>query len=182
MKDMLRWIKPLGLTVMSLFGLSCSGKTQLPQNMPHTKDPKFDQTIINTLDFTVPVISVEQLKGDMGTYTILDAREKKEFAISHLPGANWVGYDDFSLDRVKGVSRDNPVLVYCSIGYRSEKVGEQLKAAGFTKVYNLYGSIFAWATRGYPLVNEKGERVNKLHVYNRIWGRWVDGKEIEKVY
>lgn len=179
---MFRRMKTLFLFVLGLLGVSCTGKSQLPANMPHSQNPKFDSAIINTLDFTVPVISVDELHARKQDFVILDAREKKEFDVSRIPGAQWVGYDDFKMDRLKGIDKDKPVLLYCSIGYRSEKIGERLKDAGYTQVYNLYGSIFEWANKGYPVVNEKGDTVNTLHTYNWFWGRWVDGSRIKKVH
>ena len=179
---MKRWIKHFSLSLLCILGISCQGKTQLPENLPHSQDPKFDQTIIQALDFSIPVVSVDDLRSRPGEFVILEAREKNEFDVSRIPGAQWVGYDDFRLDRLKGIDKDQPVLLYCSIGYRSEKIVEKLRKAGFTQVYNLYGSIFEWGNRGYPLVNEKGEEVKRIHTYNRSWGKWVDEQKLEKVY
>lgn len=167
---------------MGLLGVSCQTRAQLPANMPHSQDPKFDKTIINTLSFSVPVISVDDLKEKPNRFVILDAREKQEYEVSRIPGARWIGYDDFSMERMNGIDKKTPVLLYCSIGYRSEKVGEKLRAEGYEQVYNLYGSIFEWANRGYPLVDEKGETVRRVHTYNGQWGRWVDGDKNEKIY
>ncbi|MEZ4984799.1 MAG: rhodanese-like domain-containing protein [Saprospiraceae bacterium] len=64
----------------------------------------------------------------------LDARERKEFEVSHLPGAHFIGYDDFDLSRVEKLDKGREVIVYCSVGYRSEKITEKLLAAGFTNV------------------------------------------------
>lgn len=165
-----------------MVGISCTSRAQLSENIPHAQDPKFDKVIINTLDFSIPVISVDQLKQKEGEFILLDARERKEYEVSRIPGAKWVGYDDFDLSRVKDIDKDKPVLLYCSIGYRSEKIGERLKAAGFSNVYNLYGSIFEWANKGYPVEDMNGKPVKKLHAYNWMWGKWVDDEKVEKVY
>lgn len=49
------------------------------------------------------------------------------------------------------------VVLYCFIGYCSEKVVEQFWEWGFIKVYNLYGSIFEWVNQGYFVVDIIGE-------------------------
>ncbi len=118
-------------------------------------------------------ISVEELNADFSDYVILDTREKEEYDISHIEGAIWVGYDDFDLARVAGISKNKKVLTYCSVGYRSERIGEQLQKAGYQDVYNLYGSIFSWINSGYPLVNKNKEPVKKVHGFNQRWGKWV---------
>ncbi len=128
---------------------------------------------------TVPTVSVADLHKNPKVI-LLDTRARREFEVSHLPGAQWVGFDEFDLKRVAAVPRDSPIVVYCSVGYRSERIGEKLLAAGFTHVRNLYGSIFEWVNQGYPLVDSAGKPTNRIHAYNRAWGVWVD--KGEKVY
>ena len=71
-------------------------------------------------------------------------------------------------------------MLYCSVGYRSEKVAEKMKKAGFTAVYNLYGSIFEWVNAGYPVVTNDGNQTNIIHTYNKKWGQWVTSDNIKK--
>ena len=86
------------------------------------------------------------------------------------------------LENVADLDKKTPIVVYCSVGYRSEKVGEKLKAAGFLNVKNLYGSIFEWVNEGNPVVGNDNKATAKVHTYNKTWSRWVDKKNIEKVY
>ena len=76
--------------------------------------------------------------------------------------------------KVLRIPKDAILVVYCSVGYRSEKIGEKLKALGFSKVYNLYGGIFEWSNRGYPLVDQKEQPTTKVHAFNKDWGRWLE--------
>lgn len=110
----------------------------------------------------------------------LDAREKNEFEVSQISNAQWVGYNDFSLDRVALLPKNTPIVVYCSVGYRSEKISEKLQAAGFTSVSNLYGGIFEWANQGYGLTDSNGQATTKVHAYDRLWGQWL--RKGQKVY
>jgi len=50
------------------------------------------------------------------------------------------------------------------------------------EVYNLYGSLFEWINRGYPVVDLRGDTVRRVHTYNRKWSRWVLNSSYEKVY
>lgn len=147
-----------------------------------TLDPKFEKKIEGLIDHSVPVISCERLEKKMSTPNLylLDAREKKEFETSHLEDAVWVGYNTFSPESLADVPKDGIVVVYCSVGYRSEKIGEKLKNMGYSKVYNLYGGIFEWTNRTYPIVNEENEKTSKVHAYDQDWGRWLN--KGEKVY
>lgn len=129
----------------------------------------------------IPTVSVPQLvKEAPQKLTLLDAREKAEYNVSHLKNARWIGYDDFNIQRVSGISKNAPIVVYCSIGVRSEKIGKQLKDAGYTNVRNLYGSIFEWVNQGNPVYDNAGKPTKKVHAYNRVWGVWLN--EGEKVY
>ena len=47
------------------------------------------------------------------------------------------------------------------------------EAAGFEHVYNLEGGIFQWANEGRALYRA-GEPAEKVHPYNRTWGRLLD--------
>ncbi len=85
------------------------------------------------------------------------------------------------MSRVSHVPKDAEIVIYCSIGYRSEKIGERLKTAGFTKVRNLFGGIFAWANRGYPVKDPSGKTSRKVHGYDAKWGKLLNsGVEIVK--
>lgn len=109
----------------------------------------------------------------------LDAREAAEYQISHLPGALRIGYDRPDFSTVAQLDKDRPIVVYCTIGYRSERMVQRLKAKGFQQVYNLYGSIYAWSLAGLPLENQAGMATKKIHTYNRKWGTYFPHDELE---
>jgi rhodanese-related sulfurtransferase len=138
----------------------------------------YDKLIQGTISNSTPQISVKQLAVNLNKYVILDAREPKEYVVSHLPNAVNVGYDKIDFSTIKNVPKDQAILVYCSIGYRSEKVSEKLIANGYKKVYNLYGGIFEWKNQGQKIVNSSGE-TNEVHSYSKVWGVWLNkGKKI----
>lgn len=120
-------------------------------------------------------IEVASLKTMKDKVILLDTREKKEYEISHIPGAIWVGYNNFKLKRVKEIAKDAKIITYCSVGYRSERIGEKLQKAGFTDVSNLKGSIFKWVNEGNPLEDKEGNATDKVHGFDKTWGKWVKG-------
>ena len=98
---------------------------------------------------------------------LLDVREPAEFDVSHLAKARRVqpGSDPAQLN----LPKDQPIVTYCSVGYRSADYAQQLQKAGYTDVRNLEGSIFQWANEGRPVVKD-GKAVDKIHPYNNTWG------------
>lgn len=140
------------------------------------------ETMLSTLlSHSVNEMSVSELAQKTDKVQILDAREKREYEVSHLKQARWVGYDDFTLNRVKDLDKSKPVVVYCSVGYRSEKISEQLIKAGFKEVYNLYGGIFEWVNQGQPVYKNETQKTDEVHAYDNVWGIWVNkGNKVYK--
>jgi len=130
---------------------------------------------------SIPIVAVADLdQKQIQSTTFIDSREKVEFDVSHIKGATWVGYDDFDMARMDAISKNEPIIIYCSVGYRSEKIGEKLIEAGYTNVSNLYGGIFEWVNQGKPIVDLSGKPTTKIHGYSKTWGIWLS--KGEKVY
>ncbi|HEY0109272.1 MAG TPA: rhodanese-like domain-containing protein [Fibrella sp.] len=159
--------------------LSAMFMTALPTVAQRTISKPFGIMLDALIKESVPVVTCNELK-QIPNAILFDAREKREYAVSHLPKARWIGYNDFDLNRVADVPRTSPIVVYCSVGYRSEKVGEKLKAAGFTNVRNLYGSLFEWVNQGNLVVDSTGKPTRRVHAYSRTWGIWLNRGE--KIY
>jgi rhodanese-related sulfurtransferase len=128
----------------------------------------------------VPEMSVDSLAKCSSRVVLLDAREPDEYKVSRIQNAIPVGYNDFTLDAVKTIPKEAAIVVYCSVGYRSEKVTEKLKAAGYTNISNLYGGIFEWKNQHHDVVDEAGAVTEKVHAYSKLWGIWL--KNAKKVY
>ena len=101
---------------------------------------------------------------------LLDVREKEEYEVSHLKDAVLAVSEKEALKALEGIPPDRPVVLYCSVGYRSSEMAGFLQKRGFEKVYNLEGSIFAWANEGKPVYRGE-ERVQVVHPYDRVWGK-----------
>ncbi len=125
---------------------------------------------------TVPVVHPPELANWLNTNDsvfLLDIRSAKEYQVSQIAGACFMDYKKFSLANLPVMPQNAKVVVYCTVGVRSERVGEQIKAAGYKKVYNLYGGIINWKNMGYPVVDTIGNQSDKVHTYNRYWGTWL---------
>jgi len=138
-------------------------------------NPEFKAVLENTYRHTVPLISVEEFKAlDKHNLYVLDTREAKEFKVSHLKNARHVGYFWFDMRSIYDIPQDASVVLYCSVGYRSEKIGNKLLKAGYSNVYNLYGSIFEWVNQGNPVYRSNGVQTSEIHGYNKKWSRWIE--------
>lgn len=143
-------------------------------------------TIKTTLDHfnngSVPYISVAEMRALEHDVILLDTREEEEFAVSRIPGATWVGYNTFNINTVLAEIPDKTasIVVYCSVGVRSENIGEQLQKAGYTKVKNLYGGIFQWKNENNTVVDAKGNPTEKVHAFSKHWGNLLT--KGDKVY
>ncbi len=119
--------------------------------------------------FDTPVISVDELRsGAQSGALLVDVRGTREYAVSRIPGA--VRWDFEAGERPpkileKAELTGQPVVFYCSIGWRSGEAAEQWIASHpNASVRNLKGGIFAWAETGGPL-----EGGNKVHPYDATW-------------
>jgi len=179
---MMSYIKRIAFLFCTLFfyQFGCSQSDTKLTGLVLNKN--FDLKISSMIKQTIPVIGVEDLKNIQNEVVIFDARNKEEYEVSHIPGAHFLGYKDFNPEQLKDIPKDKKIILYCSIGYRSEKIGEKLNKLGYTNVYNLYGSIFEWANRGYPLLDDKENKIQRVHTYNFSWSKWINNEHIEKVW
>jgi len=160
-------------SIIRWFNLPCF---LLLTSLAYGQTSTFEQMLNELLEGSVPMINTGALEKKLAeplAPILLDAREPDEYAVSHLKGAKNVGYKKFDLKSLSGIDKDAPIVVYCSVGYRSEKIGEKLQKAGFSNVVNLRGGIFDWANQRRPLVNKQQKMVTDVHPYNRSWGKWL---------
>jgi len=161
------------LTIVALIlGWSFSGLAQTVEN------DAFQTMLQDLLSHTVTEISVADVTETDDIFFI-DAREKNEYKVSHIESAIWSGYDDFAPKRLKAIPKDAKVIVYCSVGYRSEKISEKMLEMGYTDVSNLYGGIFEWVNQKKPVVTVENEATDQVHAYDQDWGVWLQlGKKV----
>ena len=116
----------------------------------------------------ISTYELAKLMADNQAVTIIDSRAEAEFEVSHLPGAS---HAETVAEIERLAETGNPIVVYCSVGYRSSRLVSELQRAGFSDVRNLEGSIFAWANEGRKLVKSGGQQAKTVHPYNKRWGK-----------
>lgn len=151
------------LLLSMLFLASCAQEHKSFEQMATSMTKSYDNLV------SVTELSKQLKEQDI---LLLDSREKKEFEVSHIKKANYVGYNKFDISRFESIDKKTPIVVYCSVGYRSAKICEKLTKKGFTNVKNLYGGIFKWANDGFDVVDGNNAKV-KVHPYDKDWGKWL---------
>jgi len=122
---------------------------------------------------TIKPADLKELVTNGEKITILDTRAPEEFNVSHLKGAQFLNYDSYSTEDLKKLPKNEKIIVYCSVGYRSERVGEKLQKLGYQNVYNIYGGIFEWKNEGMQVVNRQNQPTDSVHTYNKNWSKWL---------
>ncbi|MEO7308805.1 MAG: rhodanese-like domain-containing protein [Chitinophagaceae bacterium] len=138
------------------------------------KTAAFDVAVKLLLNGNTPVINVSEALTAFNQAIFLDAREFPEYQVSHLYNARHVGAKKFKPGTIADLSLTQPLIVYCSIGKRSDTVTQQLISAGYQDVRNLYGGIFEWVNYGHPVYDHHDQLTEAVHAYNSIWGKWLE--------
>lgn len=136
----------------------------------------YDDLLKTVYKNTVPQIKAAELRKKIQmeqNLVILDTRSSEEFEVSHIPGASLVDYDNFKPQEVIRYDKNSKVIVYCTVGARSENIGEKLLELGFTDVENLYGGIFQWVNEDGPIVNKNNQPTDSVHTYSWLWSHWL---------
>ncbi|SKB29299.1 rhodanese-like domain-containing protein [Daejeonella lutea] len=161
---MLKYLLSLIILFISFDGLTAQ-----------TINPGFKHLLDSIYEEKVPQVSVEDfLKMNKNEVFVLDTRENDEFEVSHLKNARHVGYFWFDMRKIYDIPFTANIVVYCSIGSRSEKIGQKLVNSGYKNVYNLYGGIFEWLNSGQPVYKVNGVQTSEIHTYTKDLARWVE--------
>lgn len=122
---------------------------------------------------SVPELATWLERADEVRPILLDARAPEEFAVSHLAGARLAPSLEQALEVLSDAAPDRPIVVYCSVGYRSSALAAQLARRGYADVRNLEGSLFEWANSGRALARDGGAATT-VHPFDADWGRLLE--------
>lgn len=128
--------------------ISETGVAESPQNTQNKGNSNENTT--KSLEVThVDAEQAAQLLKDQPEVVVLDVRTPEEFQSGHLAEAENIDFRaaDFEANLSK-LDREQPYLVHCRSGRRSESSLAFFKKLGFKKVYHLDGGILAWTEAG----------------------------------
>lgn len=167
--------KPL-ILIAAIIGYGCF---PLPAQRGEFTETEFESMSLEMSPSSVNLIDPKEVKS---SYKILDAREPKEYEISHIENSDLIGYDNFDISTITNkYNMEDTIVVYCSVGYRSGKIAEKLQKKGFKNVYNLKGGVFRWANEERELIDPSTAKTNTVHGFNEKWSKWLK-KEVPTVF
>ena len=115
---------------------------------------------LGTLSFNLWAadISQQQLQQMMKSAQkpiLIDVRSYEEYQQGHIPGAINIPHSDMEaqIDSL-GISKDQPIVLYCRSGYRAGKAGNVLKEKGYLQLSHLDGDFLAWQENKLPIKSE----------------------------
>jgi len=87
---------------------------------------------------------------------VIDIRDPAEYAQGHVPNARHIPAGELArrsseLEKWK----NQPLILCCATGARSNAALETLRKAGFDKLYNLRGGMMEWQKAGQPISRKR---------------------------
>lgn len=129
----------------------------------HAQAPRIDQTTLEEPGQKTREVSTDELKRTLvnKTAVVLDTRPYREFAMSHVPGAQNVApkagipismyvSDVKEVERLVDGDKSKPLILYCNGPFcgKSKRLSEELLTAGFTNVRRYQLGIPVWRALG----------------------------------
>lgn len=161
----LRLIPAISVTLSSALIVSCDDTSW------SSVDAKIHHDFQQVKQITTAGLASQLRDPQRTPPVLLDIRTEAEYEVSHLKDA-WRIQPGSPASAIQ-LPKDQPIVTYCSVGYRSGAFAQTLQEAGYTHGENLRGSIFKWANEGRPVFRD-GRRVEKVHPYNKTWGLLLD--------
>lgn len=150
---------------MGFFSKGCERASENPDKLHQKIEQMYSD--YKTKSFPdIPDLTPDQISKKLHDQSpiILDVREPAEQQISIIPGA--INKQQFEKDPTQ--YKDRPIIVYCTLGYRSGLYTQQLLDQQFN-AFNLKGGVLAWAAEHRQFKTPTGEDTNRVHVYGKKW-------------
>lgn len=103
------------------------------------------------------VVDLNKKINNQAAFYLIDVRERDEFQQGSIAHAIALSKGIIERDIEKYISDfEAEIVVYCSGGFRSCLVADNLQKMGYFQVASLQGGLRAWLEAGYPLskINE----------------------------
>ena len=93
---------------------------------------------------SMETIQVKDLASRLSLYTVLDVRDRTEWAGGHIPGALNASAGDLAQGAAAPLNGTGKVAVICGTGFRSAVASSLLQQRGQHDVVNVDGGMDAW--------------------------------------
>lgn len=114
---------------------------------------------------SVTVDQLLEMKKQNTTMTLIDARTPEETQVSIIEQAITLEqWETLSAS----VDKNQPIVIYDTLGYRSIDLMKSLKKEGFENTSYLAGGVLAWAHAG-QIFYQGDEATKKVHISSKAW-------------
>lgn len=150
---------PSGQIASNKQDVMTSDPSQFPDFETYRKNPE-NINVTSILGAELNAILQAENKKQI---TVIDARSKEEYDVSHIKHSKRIGYEDFSIQRIWMVPKESQVVIYSTNKIRSRTVAQYLKLVGFSNVYVLEKGLIGWKNAKSAVYDADG-LTNKIHV------------------
>jgi len=93
---------------------------------------------------TVSPIDLAQVLSSGQSHRLVDVRDPWEFDLCRIAGSENIPMGEL-LGRLDSLSKEDPIVVICHHGMRSQQVAAYLDSLGYSNIMNLEGGVDAWS-------------------------------------
>lgn len=105
----------------------------------------------NLKDKSTPRDLKQRLDWGEPALTIIDARERTAFNISHIMGAISLPESELMERVAKNLELSRDIYIYHSTDEKTTEVANLLREAGYSNVSEISGGLAGWKALGYPI-------------------------------
>lgn len=140
----------LGITLSLFLFVACGSNSASDQADAgtDTTQPETKVTHMTPQEFQMKI-------AELGNPQIVDVRTAGELEGGFIENSTHIDIQssDFG-DKIAGLNKEQPVMVYCAAGGRSKKACNSMKDWGFKEIYELDNGFGGWQSAGLPVVNQ----------------------------
>ncbi len=126
----------------------------------------YDELVARALQ-RVDELSSEEVAARLEHVFLVDVREPDEAAAGSIPGSRLIPRGVIEREIGNVIQPDQPVVLYCSAGWRSALAAESLLDMGYHNVSSLRGGFDEWKARGLPWGDPTGLTTDQRTRYAR---------------
>lgn len=128
-----------------LFIFSCSNSTSEKDDLKTIKRKKVQVQHLSASDFKA---KLESLDNEL----LIDVRRDDEIVNGRIPDAIQINISELDFpEKIKGLDKNQPVMVYCAAGGRSKRACAQMQELGFKEIYELDTGFRGWLRENYQI-------------------------------
>jgi|TARA_B110000261_G_scaffold52276_1_gene61842 rhodanese-related sulfurtransferase len=129
-------LRNVNFLLILLFSLSCT--------TPEQQQPTIERVDVDTFEAKL---------NTLNNAFLIDVRTPSEYKSGHIDGAKNIDFNQADNMKIafEKLDHNQPMLIYCAAGGRSNKTRVLMAEMGFTQVYELSSGMGGWEAAGKPI-------------------------------